>query len=141
MVIVFSVVGELKHPVAGNQPGGVIDKSNNPFFDPWNSNSFHLPARVTLNAFVQNEPIFFGLSPGILDNQLMHQHPPIDGIVRNGESIVRLYDLFKDNRSGFVDLIRVEDDQFELRIQEFFLRPGSFSSGMTPVFWYCCFNW
>jgi hypothetical protein len=106
----------IKHPVAGNQPEESSIKDNNPFFRSLESNSFQF------------------------DNQLMHQHHRIDGIVRNGESVMRIYDLFKNNRSGFVDLIRVEDDQFELRIQEFFLRPGSFSSGMTPVFWYCCFN-
>ena len=38
----------------------------------------------------------------ILNNQLVHQHYPIDRIVRNGNTVVDFDDLFKDNRSGLV---------------------------------------
>lgn len=56
----------------------------------------------------------------------MHQHHPIDGIVRNGKSIVNFDNLFEDNRSGFVGIIRVLDDLFELRVKRFLLPSGIF---------------
>ena len=77
------------------------------------------PARTISNIFVQTIPIFFGI-----DSQLMNQHHPIDAIVRKGESIVNFDDIFKDNWSGFVGMIRVHDDPFKLRSRGFFFRPG-----------------
>lgn len=84
------------------------------------------------------DPFSLAFFTSILDNKMMHQHHPIDGIVRNGESIARLNDLFEDNRSGFVDLIRIQDDPFELRVQGFLLPSGIFQfwdeSGIRILF-------
>lgn len=56
----------------------------------------------------------------------MHQHLSVDGIVRYGKAIVNFYDLFEDNRSRFVDPIRVQDGSFELWVQWLLLPPGIF---------------
>jgi len=62
----------------------------------------------------------------IFNNKLMHQHISVDGIVRYGKALVNFYDLFEDNRSRFVDPIRVQDGLFELWVQWLLLPPGIF---------------
>jgi hypothetical protein len=66
----------------------------------------------------KSNPFSLAFLPLILDNQLMHQHNPINCIVKNGEAIVSFNDLFEDYRSGFVDLIRIQDDPFGTPDQE-----------------------
>ena len=71
-------------------------------------------------------PFSLAFLPWILDNQLMHRHHLIAGIVWNGESIVNFDDLFEDNRSGFISMVRVQNVPFGLPVNKFLLPSGIF---------------
>jgi len=63
---------------------------------------------------LEPNPFSLMLFLGILNNQLMHQHHPVDRIVRNCNTVVDFDDFFEDNRPELVNVVRFKDDSFEL---------------------------
>lgn len=106
---------------------GIVPENElvNPFLCSIELELFPVPLleRHGMFSFEPN-PCSLAFLPGIFNNQLMHQHHPINGVVRNGVSIVNSDDLFKDNRPGFVDLVCIQDYPFEFRVLMFFLPSG-----------------
>jgi len=70
---------------------------------------------------LDSNPVPLALFPVILNNQLMHQHYPVDCVVRDLITVVNHDDFFKNYRLGLVAIVCIKDDLFELCTHRFIL--------------------